>query len=54
MPSDARSMEIRTDFKELLELFNRHKVEYLIVAGYALAFHGSPRVTGEIEALGGE
>jgi len=24
-------MEIRTDFKELLELFNKHKVEYLIV-----------------------
>jgi hypothetical protein len=23
-------MEIRTDFKELLELFNKHKVEYLI------------------------
>ena len=42
-------MEIRTDFKELLELFNRHKVEYLIVGGYALAFHGAPRVTGDID-----
>ena len=42
-------MEIRTDFKELLELFNKHKVEYLIVGGYALAFHGSPRVTGDID-----
>ncbi len=42
-------MEIRTDFRELLELFNKHKVEYLIVGGYALAFHGVPRVTGDID-----
>jgi hypothetical protein len=49
MSSDGRFMEIRTDFKELLELFNKHKVEYLIVGGYALAFHGAPRVTGDID-----
>jgi len=30
-------MEIQNDFKELLELFNAHKVEYLIVGGYALS-----------------
>ncbi len=42
-------MDIRNDFKELLELFNRHKVEYLVVGGYALAFHGAPRVTGDID-----
>jgi hypothetical protein len=42
-------MEIRTDFKELLELFNKHKVEYLIVGGYALAFHGAPRFTRDID-----
>jgi hypothetical protein len=42
-------MEIRTDFKELLELFNKHKVEYLIVGGYALAFHGAPRYTRDID-----
>jgi hypothetical protein len=42
-------MEIRSDFKELLELFNRHRVEYLVVGGYALAFHGAPRVTGDID-----
>jgi len=42
-------MEIPNDFRELLELFNKHKVEYLIVGGYALAFHGAPRVTGDID-----
>jgi hypothetical protein len=49
MPSDANIMEIHTDFKELLELFNKHKVEYIVVGGYALAFHGAPRFTGDID-----
>ncbi|MHC4496394.1 MAG: hypothetical protein ACYSYM_11295 [Planctomycetota bacterium] len=44
MPSDVSIMEIHNDFKELLELFNKHKVEYLIVGGYALAFHGAPHL----------
>jgi hypothetical protein len=44
-------MEIQKDFKELLELFNAHKVKYLIVGGYALAFHGAPRFTGDIDLL---
>jgi predicted nucleotidyltransferase len=42
-------MEIQPDFKDLLELFNSHKVEYIIVGGYALAFHGAPRYTGDID-----
>ncbi len=44
-------MEIQPDFKELLELFNAHGVEYIIVGGYALAFHGVPRYTGDIDIL---
>jgi Nucleotidyl transferase of unknown function (DUF2204) len=42
-------MEVQKDFRELLELFNEHKVGYLIVGGYALAFHGVPRYTGDID-----
>ena len=42
-------MEIQQDFKDLLGLFNAHKVEYIIVGGYALAFHGAPRYTGDIQ-----
>lgn len=42
-------MEIQSDFRDLLELFNKHKVEYLIVGGYALAFHGAPRYTGDLD-----
>ena len=44
-------MEIQKDFKELLGLFNAHKVEYIVVGGYALAFHGAPRFTGDIDLL---
>ena len=42
-------MEIQTDFKELLELLNANSVKYMIVGGYALAFHGAPRYTGDID-----
>ncbi len=44
-------MEAQQDFKELLKLFNAHNVEYVIVGGYALAFHGVPRYTGDIDLL---
>ncbi len=44
-------MEMQPDFRELLELFSAHHVEYLIVGGYALAFHGAPRLTGDLDIL---
>ena len=44
-------MKIQEDFKELLELFNKHKVEYVIVGAYALAFYGCPRYTGDLDLL---
>lgn len=42
-------MEVLSDFKELLELFNSHKINYLVTGGYALAYHGAPRYTGDID-----
>ncbi|MGB1799849.1 MAG: nucleotidyl transferase AbiEii/AbiGii toxin family protein [Gammaproteobacteria bacterium] len=42
-------MEVLSDFKELLELFNSHKINYLVAGGYALAYHGAPRYTGDID-----
>jgi len=30
---------------------NEEKIEYLIVGGYAVAFHGAPRATGDIDIL---
>jgi hypothetical protein len=40
---------VNRDFKEFLELFTENGVEYLIIGGYALAFHGVPRFTGDID-----
>lgn len=42
-------MEVQPDFRDLLALLNEHQVKYLIVGGYALAFHGAPRYTGDID-----
>src|SRR3970040_2355899 len=44
-------MEVQPDFRNLLALFNVHNVEYMIVGGYALAFHGAPRFTGDLDVL---
>jgi hypothetical protein len=37
------------DFKEFIELLNKHEVEYLLVGGYALGIHGYPRYTGDLD-----
>jgi hypothetical protein len=42
-------MELSQDFKEFVQLLNAHKVEYLVVGGYAVAYHGFPRSTGDID-----
>lgn len=42
-------MLVAPDFKELLALFNAHRVEYIIVGAYALACHGAPRFTGDLD-----
>jgi len=40
---------IERDFEELLALFNAHRVEYVVVGAHALAFHGAPRFTGDMD-----
>ena len=42
-------MEVQKDFREFLALLNEHEVKFIIVGGYALAFHGAPRFTGDID-----
>ena len=44
-------METQKDFSELLELLNAYNVEFVIVGGYALAFHGAPRYTGDLDVF---
>lgn len=40
---------INKDFKEFIELLNKNNVKYLVVGGYALAFHGYPRYTKDLD-----
>jgi len=42
-------MELLKDFQEFIQLLNQHQVEYMIVGDYALAFHGKPRHTGDLD-----
>lgn len=43
--------KLQTDLKEFIALLNSHEVEYLLVGGHAVAFHGHPRFTGDIDFL---
>ena len=43
------TINLPPDFKELLNLLNSHQVEYLIIGGYAVAYHGYPRATADID-----
>ena len=40
---------LNPDFRDMLSLFNEERVEYLVVGAYALAYHGLPRATGDID-----
>ena len=42
-------MKIQRDLREFIESMNSHKVEYVLVGGHAVAYHGHPRFTGDID-----
>ena len=42
-------MEVQKDIREFIGLLLSRKVEFLLVGGYALAFHGAPRFTEDID-----
>ena len=39
-------MTLAQDFEDFVKLLNKHQVDYMVVGGYTLAFHGKPRHTG--------
>lgn len=43
-------MDLDPDFREFVESFVAHDVRFLVVGGYALAAHGLPRATGDLDA----
>ncbi|CAN5901334.1 nucleotidyl transferase AbiEii/AbiGii toxin family protein [soil metagenome] len=40
---------ISQHFKDFIEMLNKHNVQYLIVGGYAVGFHGFRRFTGDLD-----
>lgn len=42
-------MVLNPDFKEFIQSLNDNDVRYLIVGGYAVAFHGHPRYTKDLD-----
>ena len=41
--------KLQNDLSEFIALLNSSGVEYLVVGGHAVAFHGHPRLTGDID-----
>ena len=44
-------MQPNKDLLEFIDLLNANRVEYLVVGGFALAWHGYPRFTADIDFL---
>ena len=40
---------LNPDFRDMLSALSEHDVEYMVVGAYALAYHGLPRATGDID-----
>jgi hypothetical protein len=43
------TIQLPPDFKEFFQLLNSERVEYLLVGGYAVGYHGYPRATGDMD-----
>ena len=44
-------MDLAPDFDEFIGSLIAHGVEFVIVGAYALAYHGAPRFTGDLEVF---
>lgn len=44
-------MEVAPDYDEFIACLTAHGVEFVIVGAYALAYHGAPRFTGDLDIL---
>lgn len=44
---------MNSDFLDLLSLFERHQVRYLVAGGYAVMYHSEPRYTKDLDVVVG-
>jgi phage replication-related protein YjqB (UPF0714/DUF867 family) len=40
---------LNQDFKEFVQSLNENNARYLVIGGYAVAFHGYPRYTKDLD-----
>lgn len=40
---------LNPDFQDFIKCFNKHKVRYVLVGGYAVIYHGYNRSTGDLD-----
>ena len=45
----ATTIRLQADLKEFLSLLTSNSVEYLLIGGYAVSYHGYPRPTGDLD-----
>jgi len=43
------TIRLPPDFKDFLKLLKEHKVQYLLIGGYAVGYHGYPRATANMD-----
>jgi hypothetical protein len=51
MSADEAVAVLSADMRELLEIFNRRGVEYLVVGGHAVSAYAEPRATKDLDVL---
>ena len=44
-------MPLNNDLREFVALLNSHRIEFVVIGAYAVAFHGYPRYTGDLDIL---
>ena len=42
-------MKLQKDLREFVELLLNRKVDFVVVGGHAVAFHGYPRLTDDVD-----
>ena len=42
-------MKLQKDLKEFIALLNSQKIDFVVVGAHAVAFHGFPRFTGDLD-----
>jgi hypothetical protein len=43
--------QLPDEFREFLRYLNQHRVQYLLIGGWAVGIHANPRITADMELL---